>query len=48
MPILGCIAYWWVQAIDYWQGANVKYGRHGVARSVTEVQSHDEGRVEDV
>ena len=37
-----------VHAIDYWQGAKVKCGRHGIARSVTEAQSHDEGRVEEV
>ena len=30
-------------ALDYWQGANVKCGRHGMARSVTEAQSHDDG-----
>ena len=30
--------------MDYWQGANVKCGRHGMARSVREAQSHDEGR----
>ena len=39
-------AYWWVHAIDYWQDANVKCGRHGVACSVTEAQSHDKGRGE--
>ena len=33
----GCMPY------DYWQGANVKCGRHGMARSVTETQSHEEG-----
>ena len=48
--LLGCTAYWWVHAIDYWKGANVKCGRHGMARSVTGAQSHDEGlgRVEEV
>ena len=35
-------------AIDYWQDAVVRCGRHGMADSVTEVQSHDEGRVEQV
>ena len=30
--------------MDYWQGANVKCGRHGMVRSVTEAQNHDEGR----
>ena len=39
-----CTDYWWVHAIDYWQGTNVKCGSHGMARSVTEAQSHDEGR----
>ena len=42
-----CTAYWWVHAIDYWQGVNVKYGRHGLAHSVTKTQSHDEGRFEE-
>ena len=46
--LLGCTAYWWVHATDYWQGANVKCGRHGMTRSVTEAQSHDEGMVEEV
>ena len=48
--LLGCSAYWWVHAIDYWQGANMKCRRHGMAHSVTEAQSHDyvEGRVEEV
>ena len=46
--LLGSTAYWWVHAIDYWQGANVKCGRHGMAHSVTEAQSHDEGRVEEL
>ena len=46
--LLGCTAYWWMCAIDYWQGANVKCGRLGMARSVTEAQSHDDGRVEEV
>ena len=41
--LLGCTAYWWVHAIDYWQGANVKCGRHGMANSVTKAQNHDEG-----
>ena len=45
--LLGCTAYWWVHNIEYWQGLNVKCGRHGMALSVTEVQSHDEGRVEE-
>ena len=30
-----CTAYWWVHAKDYWQGTNVKCGRHGMAHSVT-------------
>ena len=46
--LLGCTACWWVYAIDYWQGANVKCRRHGMACSVMEAQSHDEGRVEEV
>ena len=46
--LLECTAYWWVHAIDYWQGANVKCGRHGMARSVTEAQSYDEGSVKKV
>ena len=25
--LLGWTAYWWVHAIDYWQGANLKCGR---------------------
>ena len=37
-----------VQAIDYRHGANVKCGRHGLASSVTEAESHDEGRVKEV
>ena len=43
--LLECTAYWRVHAIDYWQGANVKCGRHGMARSVMEAQSHDEDTV---
>ena len=46
--LLGCTAYWWVHAIDYWQGENLKCGKHGLAQSLTEAQSHDEGRVEEV
>ena len=46
--LLGCTAYWWVHAINYWQGANVKCGKHEMAHRVTEAQSHDEGRVEEV
>ena len=33
-----------VSAIDYWQDTIVKCGRHGMAGSVTEVQSHDKGK----
>ena len=43
-----CTAYWWVHAIDDWQGANVKCGRYGMARSVMEAQSDDKGREEEV
>ena len=46
--LLRCTASWWVHAIDYWQGGNVKCGRYGMAHSVTEAQSYDEGRVEEV
>ena len=46
--LLECTAYRWVHAIDYWKGGNVKSGRHGMAHSVTEAQSYDEGRVEEV
>ena len=46
--LLECTAYWCVHAIDYWQGANVKCGRHGMAHRVTVARSHDEGRVEEV
>ena len=46
--LLGCTAHWWVHDIDYWQGANVKCRRYGMARIVTEAQSHDVGRVEEV
>ena len=37
-----------MHAIDYWHGANVKCGRHGMTSSVMETQSHDESRVEEV
>ena len=33
---------------DYWPDAIVKCRRPGIAGSVTEAQSHDEGRVEKV
>ena len=33
-----------VDAIDNWQDTIVKCGRHGMAGSVTEVQSHDKGK----
>ena len=33
-----------VGAINYWQEAVVKCGRHGMVGSVTKVQSHDEGK----
>ena len=33
-----------VGAIDYWQDTMVKRERHGMAGSVTEFQSHDEGK----
>ena len=46
--LLGYTAYWWVHAINYWQGAHVKCEKHGMARSVTDAQSHDECRVEEV
>ena len=32
-----------VGAIDYWQETIVKFERHGMAGSATEVQSHDKG-----
>ena len=32
---------------DYWHGANVKCRRHGMARSVTEAQSYEQGKVEE-
>ena len=31
-------------AIDYWQDSIVKCGKHGMAGSVTNVQSHDEDK----
>ena len=46
--LMGSTAYWLVHAIDYWQGANVKCRRHGMACSVMEAQSHVEGMVEEV
>ena len=33
-----------VGAIDYWQDEIAKWRRHGMAGSVTDVQSHDEGK----
>ena len=43
--LLGCTAYWWAHAIDYWKGANVKCGRDRMACRVTEAKSYDKSRV---